>query len=181
MTGDGNGERLDVHLVRLGYAASRRAAHALIARGAVRVNGLPARKAALIRSRDTVEVAPSSAPAGIQPNPKLGLEVLFEDAAVIVVNKPAPMPCHPIRPDERDTVMNAVAARLPETAAVGDKPLEGGLVHRLDNGTSGALMIARQASAFARLREAIRGGGVTRRYEALVTGELKQPLQLDSP
>jgi 23S rRNA pseudouridine1911/1915/1917 synthase len=176
-----NGERLDAHLVRLGHAASRRAARLLIGQGLVQINGAPGRKGALVAAGDSVEVESAGAPMGIEPNPDLPLEVLFNDAAVLVINKPAPMPCHPLRRAERETVMNAVVARFPETGVIGDDPREGGLVHRLDNGTSGALLIAREAGAFAALRDAVRKGLVTRRYQALVTGKLETPLRLDAP
>lgn len=175
------GERLDVHLVRLGWAQSRRAARLLIEREMVRVNGRPARKGTLIEPGDSVEVRQAPLPSGIEPNPQIELEILFEDGGVVVVNKPAPMPCHPLRPGELDTVMNGVVARFPETGGIGDKPMEGGLVHRLDNGTSGALIIAREAGAFRALRDAIRDGLVIRRYEAMVAGKLDSPLRLDAP
>ena len=70
--------------------------------------------------------------------------------------------------------MNGIVAAYPETAHAGDKPLEGGLVHRLDNGTSGALMIARNHEAFIAMREALRAGRVTRRYRALVGWALRR-------
>ena len=100
---------------------------------------------------------------------------------MIVVNKPGGVPCHPIHSDERDTVMNAVVARFPEIATVGVKPLEGGLVHRLDNGTSGTLLIARNRGTFDKLRDAIRAGRIARRYEALVAGALERKTEIDSP
>ena len=108
-------------------------------------------------------------------------KLLHEDAAVIVVNKPGGVPCHPLKAGERDTVMNAVVARFPDTATAGEKPLEGGLVHRLDNGTSGALLIARNRGAFEKLRDAIRAGRIARRYEALVAGSLERKIQIDTP
>ena len=77
--------------------------------------------------------------------------------------------------------MNAVVARFPDTATAGEKPLEGGLVHRLDNGTSGALLIARNRGAFEKLRDAIRAGRIARRYEALVAGSLERKIQIDTP
>ena len=111
----------------------------------------------------------------------LALDVIHEDASVIVVNKPGGVPCHPLNADERDTVMNAVVARFPEIATVGEKPLEGGLVHRLDNGTSGALLIARNRGTFDKLRDAIRAGRIARRYEALVAGALERKTEIDAP
>lgn len=171
-------ERLDRYLVRLGFAVSRRAARDLIARGMVSVNGHRYRKGAVISPGDHVEVTPEPIVTALAPDPKVTLDLLFEDAAVVVVNKPGLLPCHPIRPGERGTVMNAMAALFPETAGAGDKPIEGGLVHRLDNGTSGALMVARTNQAFAQLREAIRAGRVARRYLALVAGRLTVRLEL---
>jgi len=175
------GERLDRFLVRLGFAASRRDARELIERGAVRINGRRSPKGATVTSGDRVEVADAPRAHTIQPDPEVPLEVLYEDAALIVVNKPGGMPCHPLKPDERATVMNAVVARYPEIAAIGEKPFEGGLVHRLDNGTSGALIAARTADAFRFLRNAIRRGDVVRRYDALVLGHVTTPLDLNEP
>src|SRR5262249_20352823 len=75
----------------------------------------------------------------------------------------------------------AVVAHFPQAASAGLKPLEGGLVHRLDNGTSGATMIALSAAAFARMRSALRSQTILRSYVALVPGKLERPLQLDFP
>ncbi len=175
-------ERLDHYLVRTGFATSRRVAQELVERGMVRINGRRSKKSEIVGAEDRVEVAAGgNRRAAIEPNADLTLDVLHEDASVIVVNKPGGVPCHPLNADERDTVMNAVVARFPETATVGEKPLEGGLVHRLDNGTSGALLIARNRGAFEKLRDAIRAGRIARRYEALVAGSVAQKIQIDSP
>ena len=147
----------------------------------VRINGRRSKKSEIVGAEDRVEVAATNRHAAIGPNSNLPLDVIHEDASVIVVNKPGGMPCHPLDAGERDTVMNAVVARFPETATAGEKPLEGGLVHRLDNGTSGALLIARNRGAFEKLRDAIRGGRIARRYEALVAGSLEQKIQIDRP
>ncbi|MBI3758403.1 MAG: RluA family pseudouridine synthase [Deltaproteobacteria bacterium] len=174
-------ERLDRYLVRMGWASSRRAAVDLIARGCVQVNGQRYRKRATIAPGDNVEVIEGMAGETLSPNPDLKINVLFEDAAVIVADKPALMPCHPLRSDERDTVMNGIVAAYPETANAGDKPLEGGLIHRLDNGTSGALMIARNHDAFLAMREALTTGRVMRRYRALVAGRLEGTVEIATP
>lgn len=174
-------ERLDHYLVRLGFARSRRDAREMLSRGLVRVNGRTRSKGDLLGASDRVEVAPAPALAPLAPDPDLKLEILFRDAAVIVVNKPAPLACHPLRPGERGTVMNGVVARFPEAATAGDNPREGGLIHRLDNGTSGALLVALTAQAFAELRSAIRAGRIRRTYQALVAGDLKESLQIEAP
>ncbi len=174
-------ERLDHYLVRLGFAQSRRVAQELVERGLVRINGRRSRKSEIIATDDVVEVAPTQKYSSIEANRDLAIEVLHDDGAVVVVNKPGGIPCHPLKPGERDTVMNAVVARFPDTAGAGDKPLEGGLVHRLDNGTSGALLIARNRVTFEKLRESIRAGRIARRYEALVVGALDEKIEIDVP
>jgi 23S rRNA pseudouridine1911/1915/1917 synthase len=174
-------ERLDHYLVRLGWAPSRRAAREMLAGGLVRVNGRVLPKGELIGGGDNVEIAHAPALPSLTPDPEVKVDVLFHDAAALVVNKPAPMACHPLRPGERGTVMNGVVAAFPEASTAGDNPREGGLVHRLDNGTSGALLVALQPPAFAALREAIQAGRIRRDYQALVAGDLKESLQIDDP
>jgi 23S rRNA pseudouridine1911/1915/1917 synthase len=78
-------------------------------------------------------------------------------------------------------VLTAIAANYPETAIDRDRQFEGGLVHRLDNGTSGALIIARTADAFMKLRAAIRGGTIAREYRALVAGKLEAVQEIATP
>jgi 23S rRNA pseudouridine1911/1915/1917 synthase len=177
----GTGERLDRYLVLTGLASSRRAAQELIVRGMVRVNGARLHKAQVVGPTDRVEVVADLRANSIEPNPKLLIERLYVDRALIVVNKPGRMPCHPLRAGECNTVMNAMVAGFPETAVAGNTPREGGLVHRLDNGTSGALLIARTPEAFAVLRNAIRAGKIVRIYQALVAGHLASRLELNSP
>ena len=167
--------------MRTGFAPSRRVAQELIERGMVRLNGQRSKKSEIVGAGDRVEVSAPQRHSAIEPNPDLDLEVLHQDAAAIVVNKPGGVPCHPLEAGERGTVMNAVVARFPDTASAGEKPLEGGLVHRLDNGTSGALLVARNRGTFEKLRDAIRAGRIARRYEALVAGSLERRTEIDTP
>ncbi len=153
----------------------------MLARGLVRVDGRILKKGEAVEAGARIEVGQPSDQAPLKPNADLPLTVLFEDAAMIVVNKPGLLPCHPIHGEETDTVMNAVVARFPEIAQAGDKPIEGGLVHRLDNGTSGALIVARDPASFALLRAAIRGGQIERTYLALISGHLGDRLELTRP
>jgi 23S rRNA pseudouridine1911/1915/1917 synthase len=172
-------ERLDHYLVRLGWARSRRAAREMLAGGMVRVNGRILRKGEMVGGGDAVEIAEASTLPALVPDPEVKIEVLFRDSAMLVVNKPAPMACHPLRPGERGTLMNGVVAAFPEATVAGDNPREGGLVHRLDNGTSGALLVALTPAAFTTLREAIRAGRIRRDYQALVIGNLKESLEIE--
>lgn len=181
MTNERAPERLDHCLVRLGLAPSRRAAREFIADGRVRVNGHRLPKGASVTVNDRVELVDAAPPPEILPNPAIVIPILYADAAMLVVNKPGLMPCHPLRAGECGTVINAVAGQYAETAFNAGKPLEGGLVHRLDNGTSGALMIARTPAALSALRAALRIGGVRREYHALVAGNLAAPVEITTP
>jgi 23S rRNA pseudouridine1911/1915/1917 synthase len=176
-----DGERLDQYLVRTGAASSRRRARELAKSGHIRVNGRRSVKGAIIRVGDLVEVAKAPPADAITPWAGLGLEVLFESPHLLIVHKPGGLACHPLRGTETGTVMNAIVSRYPETAAAGDKPLEGGLVHRLDNGTSGALIVARTRIAFDELRRIVASGAIRRTYAALVAGALENVLELICP
>lgn len=135
----------------------------------------------MVTAGDDVRVSePPQAPV-LQPNPNLKIEALYQDESVLVVNKPGLIPCYPLKHGENDTVMNAVVAAYPEAARAGDQPLEGGLVHRLDNGTSGALIIARTPDGFAAMRTAIRRGDVSRRYLALCVGQVEEAVEIATP
>jgi 23S rRNA pseudouridine1911/1915/1917 synthase len=150
----------------------------LIESGRVTVNGRHLPKGALVAADDDVRISELPQASALEPNLHLKIELLYEDESLLIVNKPGLIPCHPLKCGHNSTVINAVAAAYPEVAEVGDKPLEGGLVHRLDNGTSGALIIARTPDAFAVLRTAIRRSEISRRYLALCAGHLEEEIEI---
>lgn len=174
-------QRLDVFLLRLGWVPSRRRARELIESGRVTVNGRHLHKGALVAADDDVRISELPQASALEPNLHLKIEVLYQDESVLVVNKPGTIPCHPLKWCDNSTVINAVVAAYPEVAEVGDQPLEGGLVHRLDNGTSGALILARTRDAFAVMRTAIRRGDISRRYLALCAGRLEEEIEIATP
>lgn len=153
--------------------ASRRRVAALFEAGAVRVNGRVVKKGQIVAAGATIEIAAlpaSDADLRPVPEPGLVLPVLYEDAALVVVDKPAGMPSHPLRPGETGTAANALVARHPGCADAGDDAREGGLVHRLDTDTSGVLVAARTRDAWTSVRGAFGRGAVHKRYLALVHG-----------
>jgi 23S rRNA pseudouridine1911/1915/1917 synthase len=149
----------------------------------VRVNGRLQRKGAPISANDLVEVTspPESSSKELFPESKVILEILYEDDGLVIVNKPALLPCHPLHAGDELSVITLLASAYPEVATLGAKPFEGGLIHRLDNGTSGALMVARTPQALSFMREALRAGRIYRRYEALIAGSLDNPIELNWP
>jgi 23S rRNA pseudouridine1911/1915/1917 synthase len=95
------------------------------------------------------------------------LVVLFEDEHLAVVEKPPGMHTAPLRAGETGTLLECILGRYPEVAAVpGIRPVEPGLLHRLDGGTSGLVVVARTPSAFARLREIFESGRAHKEYTA---------------
>lgn len=145
----------------------------LIAAGRVRVNGFNAQKGSRVQPEDIVTVrdlAPGPLPAA-EDNPDVA--VVYEDERVLVADKPSGLPTHPLSPEERGTLVNAVLALAPGLRGVGDKPLEPGLVHRLDAGTSGLVLFAKDFPALTFFRRELEMRRIKKTYRALVRGELK--------
>jgi len=162
--------RVDRLLARRYPDAARRGLAALFDAREVRIAGRIAKKGD--RVEPGVEVTIPHAPARAEDlrviaDPEVALEVLLRTDELIVVSKPPGVPSQPLRPDERGTAANGVVHLHPECAEVSDDPRDGGLVHRLDIGTSGALIAARTRGAWLRLRAAFGAGEVDKEYLAL--------------
>jgi 23S rRNA pseudouridine1911/1915/1917 synthase len=166
-------DRADKALARFFPDAGRRQLSELFDDGAVRVNGKRARKGDRVAVGDTVELArePVSGDAlRPAPDPDVPLTILVERSELVVVAKPAGIPSQPLRAGELGTVANAIAFRFPECVAIGDDPRDGGLVHRLDIGTSGALVVARTLETYHALRDAFGAGQIVKHYLAITDG-----------
>ncbi len=106
----------------------------------------------------------------LPPRPTQGAEplpILYEDEFFLAVDKPAGLPSAPLRSDGEDSAVQRVLASYPSLPILREKPLEPGLVHRLDTGTSGVLLFAKSEEAFARVDRAWNTGGVRKIYRAL--------------
>src|SRR5438270_9721146 len=163
-------ERLDKVVARL-FGVSRARAMEWIAEGRVRVDGKRAPKGTAVQAGARISVTrpPPDQPA---PEPDLPIRIVHADAHLIVADKPAGMPSHPLKPGEKGTAANALVGRFPELSGVGPSPREGGLVHRLDSDTSGLLLAARTEAAHAMLRAQFAERSVEKGYLALVAGEI---------
>jgi 23S rRNA pseudouridine1911/1915/1917 synthase len=174
------GKRLD-RVVGDALGLSRAKLKSLFDDGLVKVNGLRVKKAYLAKAGEAVEVELDETPRAAAPEASAPLTVLYEDASLVFVDKPAQVPSHPLEPGEVGTVANALVARYPECGAAADDAREGGLCHRLDTGTSGVLVAARSHEAWLAMREAFGGEGVDKRYWALTTGPLADDGEIDLP
>jgi len=108
-----------------------------------------------------------------EPSPALPLAVVAQAGGWVAIDKPAGQAAHPLAHDERDTALNALLARFPEAAGVGEGGLRSGVVHRLDPGTSGVLVFALSDDAWRAARLAFRAGRVRKRYRARVHGDFR--------
>ncbi|MBN2528164.1 MAG: RluA family pseudouridine synthase [Deltaproteobacteria bacterium] len=168
-----DGLRLDAWLSKQFHQLSRRAAQAYLAQGNVRVNGKMAVKGYTLQEGDTVSllVAPASDNWRPLANGDLPLDVVWEDESLIVVNKPFGMPSTANAPTDDHTLANAIAARYPECAKIGVHNGDGGLLHRLDNDTSGLLIAARNVRTHRTLKNLQENNQIEKRYLALVLSD----------
>jgi len=179
---DEEGLRLDVVLVRRVPAMSRKKARDMVEGGEVRLNDRPTRKGGRVVKGDRVTLAraPSKSEFAARPDSSMDLHVVHEDEFLVIIDKPAGIPSHPLREDELGTVASALVARYPEMALVGYAAREPGILHRLDTDTSGLMIAARDEETFELLRADLRTQQIDKRYRALVEGDI-EPRQIDRP
>ena len=170
--------RLDAVLAdRLGIA--RGEAQRAIDAGAVRVDGTVRRKSFRLTGGERVEADLGPARA-LPPDPR-PVEVRYRDRHLLVVSKPSGVPTHPTENRRAGTLVNRLIAMGVELPP-GPDPLRPGIVHRLDAGTSGLLVVATDEAARLRLASAFRRHEVERRYEALVRGSVEhERFVVDAP
>jgi 23S rRNA pseudouridine1911/1915/1917 synthase len=177
------GLRVDVILVRRVPELSRARAKALIEEGAVRVDGRRVKKSYIVSVGDrvTLEKTPGLVDFYAAPDSGLALDVLVETDGYVVVDKPAGVPTHPLKEGELGTLAGALVARYPEMRDVGYSRREPGILHRLDNDTSGVVLAARDQTTFERLREQLQEGQIEKRYLARCQGSVPAPIVIDTP
>jgi 23S rRNA pseudouridine1911/1915/1917 synthase len=167
------GQRLDRYLAMRVPELSRTRVQELIEAGFVRVDGAPTRGSRKLRAGEEIRVEAQPRPPMTAEAEQIPLEILYEDQDVLVVNKPAGMTVHAGAGITRGTLVNALLGRG-QTLSAGGNALRPGIVHRLDKETSGAILVAKNDFAHARLAEAFAGREVRKTYLALVEGVLKE-------
>ncbi|MEL6184947.1 MAG: pseudouridine synthase, partial [Myxococcota bacterium] len=187
---DLRGERLDraisTGLHRVGRPVSVREVRLALRAGRIRVDGQ--RRAPGLRAQggEAVDVETFAArhEARIEGQPELleRVTVLETWPDLWALDKPTGLPCAPLRAEERDTLLHAAVALDPEVAQAGP-PLEGGLCHRLDTGTSGAVLFARRTEARDRVRAWFGQHAVEKTYLARVASGAAEalPARVDRP
>ncbi len=177
-----DGERLDAALARM-FGLSRAQAAELISGGSVLVGGRPAAKSDRVPAGEWLDVTlpPPPEPLVARPEPVPGLRVVHEDADIIVVDKPVGVAAHPTPGWTGPTVLQGLLGAGHAVATSGAAERQG-IVHRLDAGTTGLMVVAKSERAYSRLKQAFRDREVDKRYHALVQGQ-PDPLRgtIDAP
>ena len=165
------GKRLDHFLQEHLRDYSRSRLQSWIKDGRVLVNGAAARASLLLHGREQIEVSPGDLPPLNATPEDLPIEILYEDDAVIAVNKPAGVVVHAGAGAHSGTLMNRLVHHFGSLSKVGGE-LRPGIVHRLDRGTSGVLLVARTDAAHRDLAEQFASRTVEKTYLALVEGRV---------
>lgn len=166
-------QRLDSFLAEYLPELSRSGAQKLVETGGVRVNGTVVKKNYKTRLGDEIQVTlPELQPVDIQPE-NIPLDVRYEDADVIVINKPKGLVVHPAPGHWSGTLVNALMYHCGDSLSGINGELRPGIVHRIDMDTSGLLIVAKNDFAHAALAEQLKDHSLSRNYEAVVVGNIR--------
>ena len=177
----GDGEnRLD-KLISDSSELSRSAAAKLIERGLVTVNGKSADKKTVLKSGEIAVVEiPEPEIRDILPE-DIPLDIVYEDADLLVVNKPKGMVVHPAAGHFSGTLVNALMFHCKDSLSGINGEIRPGIVHRIDKDTSGLLIVAKNDFAHIGLSEQIKAHSFTREYQTVVCGNIKQDGTVNAP
>ena len=174
LTADTAGERLDAFLARSVEDLSRSAAQKLLEKGAVTLSGRPAKKNEKTAEGMTVEVElPDPEPIDVVPQ-NIPLDVAYEDADVIVINKPVGLVVHPAPGHPDGTLVNALLYHCGDSLSGINGQLRPGIVHRIDRDTSGLIIAAKNDKAHVALADQLQDHSLARVYEAVVHGNIRE-------
>ncbi len=165
------GERID-RIVSMLTGCSRSEASSVVADGQCLVDGSAVTKPSvrlLEGQRVDVLVDPNVVEPPPAPDPSIDVDVVYSDESVAVVDKPAGLVVHPAAGVKDGTLVNGLLARFPQLVGVGD-PRRPGIVHRLDRGTSGLMVVALDATAAENLVQKLSNHDVERVYDSVVWG-----------
>jgi 23S rRNA pseudouridine1911/1915/1917 synthase len=173
------GERLDKVLAKVFPEFSRNRLQGWIEAQRVRVDGAPAKVRQPVPLGATIELVPDLLPEQLAFTPEpVPLDVVYEDDAIVVINKPAGLVVHPAAGNWSGTILNGLLHRYGESAAGLPRA---GIVHRLDKETSGLMVVARTLEAQTDLVRQLQARTVKRRYLALVWGNMPEEGTIDAP
>ncbi len=168
------GERLDKVISELLPGVSRSAAQKIIAEGGVILNRASVRKSGRVKAADEITVFVPD-PEELKAVPQeIPLDIVYEDADLLVVNKPKGMVVHPAPGNPDGTLVNALLWHCRGSLSGINGVIRPGIVHRIDKDTSGLLLVAKTDAAHLSLSSQIASHSLTREYRAVTVGHLKE-------
>lgn len=195
ITKNNAGQRLDRFLVEVlnkesaGDKISRADLARAVKNGKILTNNKKVKPSYILKKGDKVIFSDQEAVMSNQkkesliPNPEVEFEVIFKDENIIVVDKPAGLQVHPVKPtghgaspnskEQENTLVNGLIAKFPEIKNVGEDLKRPGMVHRLDKDTSGVIVVARNQKSFEELKKLFKNRKIKKKYLAVVYGKLK--------
>jgi 23S rRNA pseudouridine1911/1915/1917 synthase len=175
------GKRLDRFLSEADLNLSRSQAKNLIGKRAVLLNQKPVKPSARLKSGDTISgTLPQPQPLSLEPEP-IPLTILYEDASIVVVDKPPGMVVHPAYGNPSGTLVNALLYHCKDLSGI-NGILRPGIVHRLDKDTSGVMVVAKEDRAYQNLTRQFKNRNVEKKYLAITYGKFHQEEGvIDSP
>jgi len=171
------GLRLDQALARMFPQYSRNRLQVWLAAGHIRLDGARGEARQAVRGGERVDLAPPPAPDATPRAQRMPLAIVYEDADLIVIDKPAGLVVHPGAGVPDRTLMNGLLAHCPALAGVP----RAGIVHRLDKDTSGLLVVAKTVEAQASLARQLESRSMRRVYLAVVQGDPPTSGLIDAP
>ncbi len=174
---EGAGRRLDQVVAELLPDFSRSRLQRWIREGSLRVDGLTATPRRLLHGGERISLCAELAAEGEWQATGMELRILFEDEAILVIDKPPGLVVHPAAGHADDTLLNGLLAHCPELAQVP----RAGIVHRLDRDTSGLLVVAKTLEAQTALVSAMQRRDIHREYRAVVNGVPVAGGRIDKP
>ena len=180
VSADSEGTRLDRFLASVLPAHSRSQIQRLIKEGLIHVAGRETKPNQPVRAGQAISIELTE-PVDPVPQPEaLALPILYQDQDVIVVDKPAGMVVHPAAGHASGTLVNALLHHVDDLSGIGGEKRPG-IVHRLDRGTSGLMVVAKHDAAHAELSRQFHDREVEKEYFALVWGEVHAGRRIDAP
>jgi len=175
------GQRLDIFISRRTKQISRSQIKRLIDEGSVKVNRGEAKPSTILKGREKISlVIPAPEPTEVLSQ-QIALDILYEDSDILVLNKEAAMVVHPGAGVNHGTLVNAILGHCKDLSGIGGK-LRPGIVHRLDKGTSGVLIVAKNDWTHAALSEQFQKRQVKKTYNAFIWGKPRRSQGvIDSP
>ncbi len=171
---DTAGERLDAFLARSVEELTRSGAQRLLEEGCVLCNGRPGKKNDRLSPGDEICLTiPEPKPVDIVPK-QIPLQIAYEDADVLVINKPKGLVVHPAAGHQDDTLVNGLLYAMGDDLSGINGQLRPGIVHRIDKDTSGLLAVAKNDHAHLMLASQLKDHTMARTYECVVCGNLKE-------